>query len=587
MKIFESAQVDTAITTLQYMPNKNYALCFLSFTKEDNNISEVIKNKQWLIPQDSLSTDSFIFTSPEIAALKAKIEKIGTPLKDWDININYGIKTGYNEAFIIDTKKREEILNACANEEERARTKELIKPILRGRDIKRYSYEWAGLWIIGTFPALKLDIDEYPAVKSYLESFMPRIAQSGEKGCRKKTSNKWFETQDNIAYYQEFAKPKIVYSEIVREPQFYLDNGEFKFGYFYAEATSFILSGNKNFKSSLEYLLGLLHSKLCTFAFKEFYAGGGLGESGYRYKKAFLENLPIPKITQSQEAEFIAIVQEIIECKKSNTKQNATLKDLESRLDSMVFSLYGLDEKEINIIVRGGAKYSLAYLLLACVESQLIVLVKSLCKNFELELKEAFKFCGGLQVPNYLYEGKIIYPETTQNVNFMLDKMGYFLDKTAFMIKGENLTYLNAVLTSKTIFWYLKQICSTLGASGFSMSKIFVEKLPVVETHKIDSTFLKEIESLANEILESNNSCSCHSEACLQAEESNHIKSKRDISGKSPQYNKKSQHKSNTKALESRLDSLIYQAYGLNEKEINLIESELSTRERERENRNN
>ncbi|RDU56768.1 hypothetical protein CQA42_07575 [Helicobacter sp. MIT 99-5507] len=115
------------------------------------------------------------------------------------------------------------------------------------------------------------------------------------------------------------------------------------------------------------------------------------------------------------------------------------------------------------------------------------------------------------------------------------------------------------------------------------MSKIFVEKLPVVETHKIDSTFLKEIESLANEILESNNSCSCHSEACLQAEESNHIKSKRDISGKSPQYNKKSQHKSNTKALESRLDSLIYQAYGLNEKEINLIESELSTRERERE----
>ncbi len=113
VKIFESAQVDTAITTLQYMPNKNYALCFLSFTKEDNDISEVIKNKQWLIPQDSLSTDSFIFTSPEITALKAKIEAIGTPLKDWDININYGIKTGYNEAFIIDSKKREEILNAC------------------------------------------------------------------------------------------------------------------------------------------------------------------------------------------------------------------------------------------------------------------------------------------------------------------------------------------------------------------------------------------------------------------------------------------------------------------------------------------
>lgn len=113
VKIFETVKVDTAITTLQCMPNKNDALCFLKFTKEDNDISEAIKNKQCLMPQDSLSTDSFTFTSPETAALKAKIESIGTPLKDWDISINYGIKTGYNEAFIIDTKKREEILNAC------------------------------------------------------------------------------------------------------------------------------------------------------------------------------------------------------------------------------------------------------------------------------------------------------------------------------------------------------------------------------------------------------------------------------------------------------------------------------------------
>ncbi|MDE6886007.1 MAG: Eco57I restriction-modification methylase domain-containing protein [Helicobacteraceae bacterium] len=347
VKVFESAMVDTSI--LEFHKVKADASHSLNYAnpkdynpKENKPLEESLELTQ--IPQDSLSTDSFIFTSPEVAALKAKIESIGTPLKDWDINIYRGILTGYNEAFIIDTAKREEILKACKDENERARTAQLIKPILRGRDIKRYSYEWAGLWIIGTFPALKLDIDEYPAVKSYLESFMPRIAQSGEKGCRKKTSNKWFETQDNIAYYNEFAKPKIVYSEIVREPQFYLDNGEFKFGHFYAEATSFILTANchselsqkseeslndskkdisgkspqyDKMQASLEYLLGLLHSKLCTFAFKEFYAGGGLGESGYRYKKAFLENLPIPKITQSQEVEFIAIMREIIECKKS------------------------------------------------------------------------------------------------------------------------------------------------------------------------------------------------------------------------------------------------------------------------------
>lgn len=83
--------------------------------------------------------------------------------------------------------------------------------MLRGRDIKRYSYEWAGLWVIGTFPSLKIDIEQYPALKQYLSQFLPRIEQSGEKGCRKKTSNKWFETQDSIAYYEEFEKEKIVY----------------------------------------------------------------------------------------------------------------------------------------------------------------------------------------------------------------------------------------------------------------------------------------------------------------------------------------------------------------------------------------
>lgn len=230
---------------------------------------------------------------------------------------------------------------------ERQRTEQLIKPILRGRDIKRYSYEWAGLWIIGTFPALKLNIDDYPALRNYLESYRPRIDQSGEKGCRKKTSNKWFETQDNIAYYQEFEKEKIVYSEIVREPQFYLDSGEFKFGSFYAEATSFILSGNENFKHSLHYLLGILHSKLITYAFKEFYAGGGLGESGYRYKKAFLERLPIPKVDSKTEAEFIQIVQEIVESKK----QGGDTKELESTLDAMVCKLYNLSQAEADSVL--------------------------------------------------------------------------------------------------------------------------------------------------------------------------------------------------------------------------------------------
>ncbi|MCM1222711.1 MAG: hypothetical protein NC548_50465 [Lachnospiraceae bacterium] len=227
----------------------------------------------------------------------------------------------------------------------------------------------------------------------------------------------------------------------------------------------------------------------------------------------------------------------------------------------------------------------LTLLLLASVESKSLALVKILCENFESELKEAFRFCEGLKMP-YIskekYAGKIIYPETTQDVNFMLDKMGYFLDKTAFFIKGENLEYLNAALASKTMFWYLKQICSTLGAKGFSASKIFVERLPIVETQKIDSKHLSEIETLAKEILEINNSC--HSESALAGEESLSEElrdSKRDISAL-PQHDKIAQPKRGVKSLEARLDSLIYQVYELNNDEISLIESEFSNKERER-----
>ena len=227
------------------------------------------------------NADSWVILSDIEQRIKAKIEAIGTPLKDWDIQINYGIKTGFNNAFIIDGKKRAELIAQDPKSEE------IIRPILRGRDIKRYGYEFADLYIITTFPSLKIDIESYPAVKQHLLSFgYNRLKQTGDKGARKKTNNKWFETQDSISYWEDFYKQKIMYSEIVREPQFYLDNE----GEFLAEATTFIMTGN-----NLEYLYHLLHSKIITYFFKTFYAGGGLGGDGYRYKKIFLEKLPIPK----------------------------------------------------------------------------------------------------------------------------------------------------------------------------------------------------------------------------------------------------------------------------------------------------
>ena len=153
------------------------------------------------------NNDSWVILNSIEQNIKAKIEAIGKPLKDWDIQINYGIKTGCNEAFIISGEKKKELI---AKDPKSA---EIIRPILRGRDIKRYSYNFADLWLIATFPSKHYDIDEYPAIKEYLLTFgIERLEQTGKTHnidgikikSRKKTNNKWFETQDSISYWEEF-----------------------------------------------------------------------------------------------------------------------------------------------------------------------------------------------------------------------------------------------------------------------------------------------------------------------------------------------------------------------------------------------
>ena len=231
------------------------------------------------------ASDNWTVLSPIEQSIKKKIEAVGTPLKDWkDIKIYRGVLTGCNEAFIIDSTKREEILSNCQSDEERERTAELIRPILRGRDIKRYGYVDNGLYLINTHNGIKdklpcIDIKEYPAIKAHLDQYWDKISTRTDKG----------DTPYNLrscAYLEDFSKPKLIYSEIVQEPQFFFD----KAGQFYPEATTFIMVGEY-----LEYLYDVLHSKIATYIFKTFYAGGGLGNGGYRYKKAFLELLPIPK----------------------------------------------------------------------------------------------------------------------------------------------------------------------------------------------------------------------------------------------------------------------------------------------------
>lgn len=133
------------------------------------------------------SSESWVILSPIEESIRRKIEAVGTPLKEWDISIYRGVLTGYNEAFIISTAKRDEILANCQTEEERQRTEAVIRPILRGKDIKRYGYDWAGLWLINTHNGVKgelppIDITLYPAIKAHLDSHWDRIARRSDQG---------------------------------------------------------------------------------------------------------------------------------------------------------------------------------------------------------------------------------------------------------------------------------------------------------------------------------------------------------------------------------------------------------------------
>ena len=258
------------------------------FVQHNSTICPFTTNSSWAV-----------LSSVEMS-IKNKIETVGTPLKDWNIQIHRGILTGFNEAFIISHEKRLEILNNCSTEDERNRTDEVIRPVLRGRNIDRYSYKWAGEYLIATFPSRHYNIDEYPSLKSYLLSFDKRVlAQSGEKdidgikgkNARKKTCNKWFETQDSISYWDDFSKPKIIYPETTQGARFAFDDTGI-----FADKTCFILISEDS-----KYLQATLSSPLFEFAYRRLFSSIALGEKGYQYNKFSLIKLPIYKDYIKQE----------------------------------------------------------------------------------------------------------------------------------------------------------------------------------------------------------------------------------------------------------------------------------------------
>ena len=334
VKIFESATVDTNILLFAKAVNEHKTLC--AVTNKQNKDS--VKNLSVFVQQSGSecefsNSDSWVILSPIEQSIKRKIEAVGTPLKDWDIQINYGIKTGYNDAFIINTEKRDEILSNCQSEDERTRTAELIRPILRGRDIKRYGYNWTGLYLIATFPSRHYDIEKYPAVKNYLLGFgIERLEQTGKSHivngekikARKKTNNKWFETQDSISYWEDFSKPKILWKRVGSILRFcYNDNEALGL-----DSTCFAIGNN------IEFVCCVLNTPMGHYLLKD---APKTGTGDLLISVQAVEPLKMPSVSHELNKEFKRLL-EIMSTNSSN--------DIENEISQKIFNLYGLSCEE-------------------------------------------------------------------------------------------------------------------------------------------------------------------------------------------------------------------------------------------------
>ncbi len=346
LKVFNEATVDTGIIELKKQKNGkkiNTVRFDKTFNLEKDDIGKYFE--QHKIELSGLTKDSWNFISERENAIKTKLEKVGKPLSKWNININRGILTGLNEAFIISGKTKNRLIKSDKNNEK------LIKPLLRGRDIKKYNVEFADLWLIifrkgytteGMEDNLKSNdtISEKKAwnyittnhrsISNHLKKYKEKAANRDDKG------DFWWELRA-CSYYPEFEKEKIIWQAITKKFDFYYDiKGK------YSDVTTFMMTGE-----NLKYILSILNSKLFTYCMNNIYLQGDT----FRSKNKILQNFPIPEITEENKilaTKIENIVNEILEIKETDNQADITKQEAE--IDTLVYQLYDLTNKEIEII---------------------------------------------------------------------------------------------------------------------------------------------------------------------------------------------------------------------------------------------
>jgi adenine-specific DNA-methyltransferase len=277
--------------------------------------------------QKDLKADGgWVILSPIEASIKTKIEVAGTPLKDWDINIYRGILTGYNEAFIINQKTRDKLIEASS------KNAEIIRPIILGKNIKRYNYSWDNLWIINSHNGVKgkykrIDIEnDYPTIFEHLKQFLPQIEIRSDQG------ENWTNLR-NCAYLDDFDKPKIAWGNLSLKCQFA-----------YIKEPMMINAPSPFFTTDKIYLLAILNSHVADFYIKNL---GVTRNGGYfEYKPMFVEQFPIPSLSKDAQVYLTNLINRLEESNLDSYDKEA----VEVEIEQFVYKLYNLENEEISII---------------------------------------------------------------------------------------------------------------------------------------------------------------------------------------------------------------------------------------------
>ncbi len=325
--VFEAATVDTNILFVQNSATQKHQL--LALELRDKEKIYTLNENDFTILQH-LTEESWIILSPQELAIKEKIEHIGTPLKDWDVSINYGIKTGYNKAFIIDGTLKDQLIA------EDPRSAEILKPIFRGRDIKRYKAQFADLWLITSHNGYitsdgthvpRVNISEYPAVKNWLDNHWDSISKRYDKGSTPYNLR-------NCAYMEEFEKEKMVWKRIGSIIRF-----AYSEEFIYALDSNVILTGK-----SLKYLTAILNSKMLIRELLMNSPKTGTGDVIISVQA--LKPMKIPLLSSNEQSPFITLF-DIIISKKAVGKDTQLE---EQQIDLMVYKLYELTYDEILVV---------------------------------------------------------------------------------------------------------------------------------------------------------------------------------------------------------------------------------------------